>query len=490
MPDAVTSGQAHTCLRPQLGPLKRAKTREKHVAEWSYREALEELWRRSSYERGLISNPFEGPERAALGLRRMRALLAHLGDPQQAVPLVHVAGSKGKGSTSAFIASSAQQAGLKTGFYSSPHLHRFPERIAIDGAPVADDLFADLARQVALAAGRQEAAQPEPGAVTTFEMITAMAFLAFAREQCDLAVIEVGLGGLLDATNVIEPLVSVITRLDYEHTAVLGSTLTEIAHQKAGILRPDTPAVVSPQPREAAIAIQQAAADLHSPLLMGGEDWTWEGNWRSFSANGPWGTWPDLRVGIAGPHQVENACTAIAALYALGLQDVSIPESAIRAGLRHARWPGRFERVQVNDVEIVLDGAHTPAAARALVETWRAEVGVEAAAVIIGMGNDKDIAAFLAELRPLAARLIATRAASPRAASPEAIATIADGLGFATLVAPDVASALRFAGESSPLLVTGSLFVAGEAREALGLAEPDREWAAINAAHLAGTGAP
>ena len=461
-----------------------------HVAEWSYREALEELWRRSSYERGLISNPFGGPERAALGLRRTRALLAELGDPQRAVPLVHVAGSKGKGSTAAFIASCAQQAGLSTGFYSSPHLHRFPERIAINGIPVSDTVFSGLAQQVTAAACRLEAAHPALDTVTTFEMITAMAFLAFAQARCGLAVIEVGLGGLLDATNVIDPLVTVITRIDYEHTAVLGNTLTEIALQKAGILRPGTPVVVSPQPPEAAVAIQQAASDIHAPLLMGGVDWSWQGDWRSFTASGPWGAWANLRVGIAGPHQVENACTALAALHALGNRRVSIPESAVRDGLWNARWPGRFERLQVNDQDIVLDGAHTPAAARALVETWRAEIGPEAAAAIVGMGNDKDIATFLTELKPITSRLIATRASSPRAASPEAIAGVAAELGFAVEVAPDVASSLKLTCGSNPLLVTGSLFVAGEAREALGLAEPDLEWAAINAAHLAGTGAP
>lgn len=461
-----------------------------HVVEWTYREALEELWRRSSYERGLISNPFGGPERAALGLRRMRALLAELGDPQRAVPLVHVAGSKGKGSTSAFVASCAQHAGLATGLYSSPHLHRFPERIAINGVRASDQAFAALAQQVAAASGTLEATQPELDTVTTFEMVTAMAFLAFAQARCDLAVIEVGLGGLLDATNVIEPLVSVITRIDYEHTAVLGNTLTEIALQKAGILRPGTPAVVSPQPQEAAVAIQQAAADLNAPLLMGGRDWRWDGDWRGFTVEGPWGTWTDLRVGIAGPHQVENACTAIAALHVLQNRDLSISESAVRAGLQGVRWPGRFEHIQVNDQDIVLDGAHTPAAAQALVETWRAQIGTAAAAVIVGMGSDKDIATFVTELRPLTSRLIATRATSPRAASPEAIAAIAAELGFVVQIAPDVSAALRLVGAESPLLVTGSLFVAGEVREALGLAEPDLEWAAINAAHLAGTAAP
>ncbi len=461
-----------------------------HVAEWSYREALEELWRRSSYERGLISNPFGGPGRAALGLRRTRALLAELGNPQEAMPLVHVAGSKGKGSTCALMASCAQQAGLRTGFYSSPHLHRFPERIAINGVPVADDVFASVAQQVAAASAHLESARPELDTVTTFEMITAMAFLAFAQAQCDLAVIEVGLGGLLDATNVIDPLVCVITRIDYEHTAVLGNTLTEIARQKAGILHPGTPAVVSAQPPEAESAIRQAAAELPAPLFIGGIDWQWQGDWRDFTVTGPWGTWQHLALRLPGPHQVENACTAIAALHVLREQGIPLPESAIRAGLLMARWPGRFERLQVNDQVIVLDGAHTPAAARALVETWRAEIGDTPVTVIAGMGNDKDLRAFLGELAPITARLIATRAGSPRAASPQDIATAATALGLPVQIAPDVASALELAANVSPLLVTGTLFVAGEVREALGLAEPDHEWAAINAAHLAATSAP
>lgn len=462
------------------------------MAEWSYREALAELWRRSSYERGLISNPFGGPERAALGLRRTRALLEELGNPQRAVPLVHVAGSKGKGSTCTFIASCAVRAGLRTGFYSSPHLHSFPERIAISGVPVSQATFASVAQQVAAAAARLETARPELDTVTTFEVVTAMAFLAFAQAQCDLAVIEVGLGGLLDATNVIDPLVTVITRIDYEHTAVLGDTLTEIAQQKAGILRPGTPAVVAPQPAEAAAAIREVAAATGSPLLLGGIDWQWQGNWHDFSASGPWGDWADLAVGIPGPHQVENACTAIAALHTLGTLGVSIPEEAVRHGLREARWPGRFERLQVNIQDVVLDGAHTPAAARALVETWHSEIGTTSrATLVVGMGNDKDLDAFLRELRPVAASLIATRATSPRAAQPDAIAAAAAALGLPATTAPDVATALRTAlGSRAPVLVTGSLFVVGEAREALGLAEPDLEWAAINAANLAGNVSP
>src|SRR5687767_13384037 len=194
---------------------------------WDYKRALAELWGRSSYERGLISDPFGDSERAEQGLARMRALLAELGDPHLDLPAVHIAGSKGKGSTGAFIASAAAAAGHRVGFYTSPHLHRFPERLTVDGQPLAEEVFAAEAKDVTVAAGRLESSQPDLGQVTTFEMLTAMAFNAFARCGCRLAVIEVGLGGRYDSTNVIDPIVSVITRIDLEHTTVLGPTYAD-----------------------------------------------------------------------------------------------------------------------------------------------------------------------------------------------------------------------------------------------------------------------
>src|SRR5215204_2996806 len=253
--------------------------------DWDYKRALSELWRRSSYERGLISDPFGDVARAELGLARMRALLGELGNPQAKVPAVHIAGSKGKGSTGAFIASAATRAGHRVGFYTSPHLHRFPERIAIDGRPIADSLFAAEAQAVAEAARRLEALDPDLGQVTTFEMVTAMALTGFAQQSCDLAVIEVGLGGRYDATNVLQPIASVITRIDLEHTAVLGPTYADIAWQKAGILRRDVPALSAPQVPAAEETIRRVAREVGSPLQVGGTDWTWSGTWRSFEAN-------------------------------------------------------------------------------------------------------------------------------------------------------------------------------------------------------------
>jgi dihydrofolate synthase / folylpolyglutamate synthase len=450
--------------------------------DWDYKQALAELWRRSSYERGLISDPFGDAARAEQGLARMRALLAALGDPHRHVPLVHIGGSKGKGSTGAFITTVAAQAGHRVGFYTSPHLHRFPERIAIEGQPLPDREFAAEAHAVAAAARRLETSQLEIGQVTTFEMLTAMAFNAFARRGCQLAVVEVGLGGRYDSTNVVDPIVSVITRIDLEHTSVLGPTYADIAWQKAGILRRGVPSVTSPQVPDAEEMIRRVAREVGSPLQIGGRDWTWNGTWRSFEATGPWGTVSRLSLGIPGPHQVENACTALATLHVVANAGIPMTDEAVRTGLATVRWPGRFEHHTVDTRDVVFDGAHTPAAATALVEAWRETIGAIPATVVLGMGADKDAGAFLTSLQPLIGRLIVTHADSPRAASPDVIAQAAATLGIPHQVQPSVATAVEAAWtlDTAPILITGSLFVVGEGREAVGLAEPDLDWLALN----------
>ena len=449
---------------------------------WTYARALQELWRRSSYERGLISDPFGDVARAELGLIRMRALLSELGDPHTVVPAVLVAGSKGKGSTGAFITSAATHAGHRVGFYTSPHLHRFPERVAIDGRPITDNAFAAEAQIVTEAARRLEARGSDMGQVTTFEMITAIALSGFARHNCDLAVIEVGLGGRYDATNVLHPIATVITRIDLEHTAVLGPTYADIAWQKAGILRRGVPALSAPQVPDAEATIVRVALEVGSPLQRGGREWTWHGTWRAFDAVGPWGNWKSLSIGIPGPHQIENACTALAALHVIDSTGIRIPEHAVRTGLATTRWPGRFERVVSSGRHVVFDGAHTPAAAEALVSTWREDLGTVRATVVLGMAADKNIPAFLAALRPLIDWLIVTKADSPRAADPFAIADAAGALGIPHEIQPTVAAAVETARAHhlAPVLITGSLFVVAEGREALGLAEPDGVWLALN----------
>lgn len=454
---------------------------------WTYRRALEELWDRSSYERGLITDPFGDADRAARSLRRMRELLHRLGDPQLRPATVHVAGSKGKGSTAGFIAAAATSAGVVAGLYTSPHLHRFPERISIDGQPVSDETFASLAMSVAEAAGAQEAASPESGAVSTFEFVTAMAFLAFARANCELAVIEVGLGGMYDATNVLQPVVTAITRLDYEHTAVLGESLTEIATQKAGIMKAGVPCVSAPQAPEAETTLIRLARELGAPFALGGREWNWTGDSNAFSATGPWGSWDDLTLATPGLHQVENACLALAALYHVNRAGIEVSQHAIRQALASARWPGRFERRQFGEGVVVFDGAHTPAAATALAATWQAHFADRKALAIVGMGSDKHPAPFLRALQPIVGELIATRARSPRAMDQVRIAGESAALGIPTRQAPSVADALASVppAPETLVLITGSLFVAGEGREALGLAASDDEWEQLNASRLA-----
>ena len=451
--------------------------------EWSYLPALRELWRRSSYERGYISNPFGDQASGERGLTRTRRLLQALGDPDVDQAIIHVAGSKGKGSTASMIAAIGDAAGYRTGLYTSPHLHSFRERIAVAGAAVSESTFAAATRRAAMAAAQIELDDPDLGQVTTFELLTAMALEVFRREGCELTVLEVGLGGTFDATNVILPVVSVITALDLEHTAVLGSSLAEIARAKGGIIKPGRPVVVSPQPASIVSLVAGIAADLGSELLAGGADWTSQGTWQAFTVTGPWGSYLNLRSGLPGGHQVENAATAVAAIWELARAGYPVSEAAIRAGLGQVQLAGRFERHLTPDgTTIVFDGAHSPASARVLAEAMQAEYPGQSATVILGTSADKDIAAIGRALKPVTKLVLATRSSNPRGAAPEAVAAVLTDLDLAVeqeaLVANAVKRAMARAGRNGLVLVTGSLFVVADAREALGLGVPDPEYTA------------
>ncbi len=445
--------------------------------DWTYADALDELWRRSNYERGYISNPFGDPDQAERGMRRVRALMHALGDPQRGPAMLHVAGSKGKGSTTSLLDAALRAAGYRAGRFTSPHLHAFRERIAIGGEPVSEARFASLAATATAAAERIEQEIPDLGRVTTFELLTAMGFLAFAEAGCDVAVIEVGLGGRYDATNVVSPTVAVITRIDLEHTAVLGDTLAAIAAQKAGIIKPGRPVAVAPQAAEAAEVFVETARRLGSPLLLGGRDWQVEGTCDAFRAVGPWGELADLQLGLPGAFQWENAGTAVAALWQANETGLRIDAAAIRQGLAAARWPGRFERIAVDGIDIVLDGAHTPAAASALAAALAAAFPDRRARFVLGISKDKNAAALAAALAPVAASFIATRSSNPRAADALTVAqSIAAALPAAAVSRTEtteeaLALARRQASaDGAPLVVVaGSLYVVADAREALGL---------------------
>jgi dihydrofolate synthase/folylpolyglutamate synthase len=444
----------------------------------TYRDALRAIWLRSAYDRGFISNPFWGDEAADLGLRRTDALLDLLDRPHDRYPIIHVAGSKGKGSTCAFASSILTAGGFRTGLYTSPHLHNFRERIAVNGEAIAEARFAHLTCSVLSAIEALERGRPELGEVTAFELVTAMALLFYAKEGCDLAVVEVGMGGTLDATNVVTPSVSVITALDYEHTRVLGSTLAEIATNKAGIIKQGRPVVSLAQEQEALRVIDDSASAKQSQLLLAGRDWTASGNWQNFSVNTPWGTFERLRSNLPGDHQVQNAGAAVVASLLVNEMGGKVSESAIRAGLASAVWPGRFEILNPpGRPRFIVDGAHTPASAYALVEAVQAEDKSKQRAVVLGMMSDKDPTAFAQELAKLNATIFVTTSKSPRAASAPDVLAGVEAAGLQSTSAPDVKAALSAAskvvGLQGTVIVTGSLAIVAEAREALGLAVPD-----------------
>lgn len=437
-----------------------------------YAAALRAIWDRSSYDRGFISNPFAGDDVARLGLRRTERLLERFGRPHRAYPILHVAGSKGKGSTCAFAAGVLTAAGYRTGLTTSPHLHSFRERIAVDGAPIDVAAFAALVERAVGAAEAMEASEPELGRVTAFELLTAMALDHFAAVRCDAAVVEVGLGGLLDASNVVVPAASVITTLDYEHTEVLGSTLAEIAANKAGIVKPGVPVATAALPDEALTVVAGAVARNGSRWLLAGRDWERRGGWRRFDVTGPWGAYRDLRSALPGDHQADNAALAVAGLW-LGYGD-RIDERAVRNGLAAVRWPGRFEVVHISGETIVLDGAHTPAAARALAQTIAVEFPDQRPAIVLGVLRGKDARGIAAALAPIASAIVAVSPPGPRSLPADELAAAVSDTGVPVKTSGGIASALQLA--AGPLcVVTGSLTTVAAARVGLGLgtADPD-----------------
>ncbi|GAF76579.1 unnamed protein product, partial [marine sediment metagenome] len=386
---------------------------------------------------------------------------------------IHIAGSKGKGSVAAMIASILQAAGYRSGLYTSPHLHNVRERIAVDGQPIGEDDFARLIEVLA----PQVAAENEDGRfgqLTTFELLTALAFLYFQDRDARWQVLEVGMGGRLDATNVVdEKAVCVITPISLEHTIVLGDTVEKIAAEKAAILRPGTMVVMAPQPYpEAAAVIRARAAELGAPLLDVGETYSaqrlsWDLIGQSFRLAGPGCSW-ELRLPLLGAHQVENAATAVAAIDALRSGGVVVSEESIEEGLSRLSWPGRLEVLRDKPL-IVVDGAHNGDSARRLRQALRDHFSFGRAILVMGVSGDKTIAAMAEELAPMTQSLIATRSQHPRAAEPEAVAAAFAARGVASETCPTVAAALdraRALAEPDDLIgVVGSLFVVAEARE-------------------------
>jgi len=398
---------------------------------------------------------------AKLGLERIGVLLAALDNPQQACRIVHVAGTNGKGSTCAMIESGLRAAGYRTGLFTSPHLVEPTERIQVAGHAVSAAQFAAAFDQVHACAEtllHEDRIDLHP---TYFESVTAMALLLFRDCGVEFAVLEVGLGGRLDATNVVTPELCVIAPVDFDHEAFLGKSLESIAEEKAGILKRGVPAVFAQQRPEAAAVLQARAAALGVPVTHSADVAV---SGVAMRARGSDFTWHGLPVScpLPGEHQVENARTAIAALERLGIG----PE-AIRRGIAQTRWPGRLERVAENP-EIVLDGAHNPASARALAAYLERFYDPSRVWLIYGAMRDKAVSEIAAILFPRARHVIVTAPAQARALRPESIRDLADHDSIQ--VAPDIQAALALAAAAPPenaIFVTGSLFLVGEARALL-----------------------
>jgi dihydrofolate synthase/folylpolyglutamate synthase len=419
--------------------------------------------------------------KAEFNLDRMFALLEALGNPQDKYPIIHVAGTKGKGSVSALCASGLQAAGYRVGLYTSPHLLDYVERIRTGGEPISHEQLVEFVEEVKPAVAKI----PK---LTTFEITTALGFLAFARNDVDAAVIEVGLGGRLDATNVVTPNVSVITSLSYDHMAVLGDTLAKIAGEKAGIIKPGIPVVSAPQVDEALEVLQRVAIEQQCPFVLVGRDVTVER--LTSSLNGQTlhlsslalshfegFRFPpsisahqlDLTIPLLGLHQIENAAIAYMALKGSG---ISITDEAIQKGFSEVKWRARFEVVR-RDPPVILDSAHNQDSFVKLSETLEEHFPGKMVTLIFGASEDKNIPGMFAAMRQKISRLIVTRADHPRALEPGKILELAQQAGLADkreAVIP-VESALRRAldlseKDGSIVLSAGSMFVTAEVMKA------------------------
>jgi dihydrofolate synthase / folylpolyglutamate synthase len=429
-------------------------------------------------------------------LAHMRVLLAALGHPERSFASVLVAGTNGKGSTAATLASILQASGLENGLYTSPHLVHINERIRVNGEPIRDDDFALLHDVVDRTAERLVTEGDLPWHPSFFEMLTAMAFEHFARARLDVAVLEVGMGGRLDATNVVEPRVSVITDIALDHQKYLGNTIGEIAREKAGILRPGGVAVTLPQLPEANDVIGNAILDLGAravnavpyvpPVSPGSSQYLVpSGQCSAAGGQPPAGQRYPLDVlgerifvesPLVGRHQLRNIALAIAAAEELHNQGFTqITPKAIERGIRQTRWPGRFQVVASDgsSPEYVLDVAHNPAGAWALRSTLSAAYGERPFTLVFGVLRDKAVAEIAEILFPIAEQVILTHASNPRSASVEEIRQAASRLAGDIREAPDVASALegagRIAGRGGLVVVTGSIYIVGEAMRQLGV---------------------
>jgi dihydrofolate synthase/folylpolyglutamate synthase len=437
----------------------------------TYEEAI-------GYWYGLVDYERSTPKAADLNLDRMRALLGQLGNPEERLRIVHIAGSKGKGSTAAMFASIAQAAGMRAGLFTSPHLEHVEERVTINGEPINGDRLAAGMEAIQAAAAR---ANVKP---SFFEVATGLAFHHFAQEQVDLAVMEVGLGGRFDSTNVCTPLLSVITSISFDHMDQLGNRLAQITREKAGIIKRGRPIVSGATPEEARAVIElvsqtqgapltQLGIDFHEVDVAGhvephdtGKDEIIPGQVR---VRTPERTWPAMTVGLLGHHQAANAAVVVAGVEQLRRQGVALHDEAVRRGLAEVRWPARMEVLGWRPL-VVLDCAHNVASAQAVIDTLRASFPPGPRTLLFAASRDKDLEGILEVLLPHFQDTVFTRFTNnPRAADPSHLAELARKIDQKQVLVesqPEAAwqKARAATGAGGLICVTGSVFLAGQLR--------------------------
>ncbi|NMC52399.1 MAG: bifunctional folylpolyglutamate synthase/dihydrofolate synthase [Chloroflexi bacterium] len=443
-----------------------------------YQSALDYLYRYVDYS----LNRTTQYDPSVFNLERIAELLERLGNPHKKYRVIHVAGTKGKGSVAAMIASALQMAGYRTGFFTSPHLVEYTERIKVNGVEIGKDELVALVNEM----------KPQIEAVeriTTFEITTALSFLYFARKNVDVAVVEVGLGGRLDATNVVQPLVSVITSLSMDHMAILGNSLEKIAFEKAGIIKPGRPVVVSPQKPEALETVARAAQERGSRLVLVGRDVRfapWSSSldgqtmliWRAeeqdrmdayLQEDGLQG-WEPLEVflPLLGQHQVQNAATAYAALQVAQEEGLVLTEADILKGFAYVVWPARFEVLR-RDPPVVIDSAHNRDSALKLRLAIDDYLPGKDVVLLFGASDDKDVEGMFIELMPRVCMVVASESLHPRAMAAEKIVKLAHQFGRPAVMVKPVENALEYAlqqaGADAAVVVAGSMFMAAAVRE-------------------------
>ncbi len=444
----------------------------------AFQKALEYLY---SFVDFSLTRAFRySPEKFDLG--RVINLLKDLGDPQEDFAVFHIAGTKGKGSTAAMIAGALQAGGYRTGFYTSPHMEEYTERIQVNGKMIPQDQFVELIEEMK---PHIEKVQQ----LSSFEIGTALAFLYFSRQDIDVAVVEVGLGGRLDSTNVIDPLVSVITSISYDHTYILGNTLTEIAGEKAGIIKPGRPAVIAPQKEEARRVFEQVAQERGAPLTQVGKDFLYAPKSHSLEGQsliiwpaseqarmdqyielGGQNGWEPLQLTIPllGQHQVENAATAYAALQVARGHGLRISDDEIRQGFAQVFWPGRFEVLSQKPV-LIIDSAHNRDSALRLRLTIDDYLPGKPVILIFGASEDKDVNGIFAELLPRMEMVICTESFHPRAMDFQKLVELAHTHGRPAQAVVPIEEALKkavaLAGSEAAIVAAGSVFIAGGIRD-------------------------